>query len=66
MLSFRNQLLQTFGIEHNFTAIMNDDIQLQQGNDVDPFAEIMTDTKGKTTLRVGRLQKDKVPVIKVR
>lgn len=66
MLSFRNQLLQTFGIEHEYAAIMCPEIQLQHTDDHDPFAEIVTDTKGRTTLRVGRLQRNRVPVIKVR
>lgn len=65
MLSFRNQLLQTFRIENNFTAIMNSDIQLQHQNESEPFAEIVTDSKGKTHLRVGYLQ-TQGPVIKVR
>lgn len=66
MLSFRNQLLQTFGIERDFTAIVNSDIQIQHSDESEPFAEIMTDKKGQTTLRVGRLQTNKAPVIKVR
>ena len=66
MLSFRNRLLQTFGIERDFAAIVNPDIQLQHSDECEPFAEIMTDKSGRTTLRVGRLQPTKVPVIKVR
>lgn len=66
MLSFRNQLLQTFGIERDFVAIVNSDIQIKHSNECEPFAEIMTDKAGNTTLRVGRLQTNKAPVIKVR
>jgi hypothetical protein len=66
MISFRNQLLQTFGIERDYAAIVNSDIQLQHSDDPEPFAEILTDKTGRTTLRVGRLQQNKVPVIKIR
>ncbi len=66
MLSFRNQLLQTFGIERDFAAIVNSEIQLQHSDECEPFAEIVTDKAGHTILRVGRLQPNRVPVIKVR
>ena len=66
MLSFRNQLLQTFGIDGDYAAIVNPDIQIQDATESEPFAEINTDTKGRTTLRVGRLQPNKAPIIKVR
>lgn len=65
MLSFRNQLLQTFGIEREYVAIVHSDIQIQKRDEPEPFAEIVTN-QGRTTLRVGRLQPNKVPVIKVR
>lgn len=65
MLSFRNQLLQTFGIEREYVAIVHADIQIQKHDELEPFAEIVTN-QGRTTLRVGRLQPDKAPVIKVR
>lgn len=65
MLSFRNQLLQTFGIEREYVAIVNADIQIQKTDECEPFAEIVT-TDGRTTLRVGRLQPNKAPVLMVR
>lgn len=66
MLSFRNQLLQTFGIEREYAAIVNPNIQIKHANDSEPFAEIITDKKGHTILRVGKLLPSKGPVITVR
>ncbi len=66
MLSFRNQLLQAFGIESDYAAIVNSDIQIQHSDECEPFAEIVTNKDGHTTLRVGRLLPNKVPVIKIR
>lgn len=65
MLSFRNQLLQTFGIDREYVAIVHSDIQIQKCDESEPFAEIVT-SAGRTMLRVGRLLPDKVPVVKVR
>lgn len=66
MLSFRHQLLQTFGIEYNYAAIVCQSIQLQKPNDLEPFAEIVTDKKGHTVLRVGQIQSNTIPVLTIR
>jgi hypothetical protein len=67
MLSFKNQLLQTFGIETNYIAIVNTDIQIQNANESEPFAEIYTDRNGHTALRVGKLvPTKKIPIVKIR
>ncbi|QDJ96303.1 hypothetical protein Xoosp13_116 [Xanthomonas phage Xoo-sp13] len=55
MNTFRTTLLETFGIEHDFTAIGHTDIKLQHLNAEEPFGEIVTNDKGKTTLRVGHV-----------
>lgn len=65
MLTFRHQLLETFGIDHDFTAIMNDTIKLEFKRDSEPFGEIVTDKTGKTTLRVGQVL-SKGPIVKIR
>lgn len=65
MLPFRSQLLQTFGIENEFNAVVNDTIQIQNDKDGKPFAEIIT-SNGRTILRVGGLSPARVPIIKVR
>lgn len=65
MFSYRNYLLDTFGIEDEYTAIVNSDIKLQKDDDCEPFGEIVTDKQGKTTLRVGNVL-SKGPVVRVR
>lgn len=65
MLSYRNYLLETFGIEHEFSAIANPDIKLEKLDSCEPFGEIVTNEKGKTVLRVGQVLSNG-PVLKVR
>lgn len=65
MYSFRNYLLETFDIEDEFSAIVNPDIRLMKPDEQEPFAEIVTNSKGKTVLRVGQVL-SKGPVLKVR
>ncbi len=53
-MHFRNYLLRTFGIENEYTAIVNADIRLQRDREDKPFGEIVTDRKGKAILRIGQ------------
>ena len=65
MSHFRDYLVSTFGIERNNTVITNEDIRIQHESDDKPFAEIVTDDKGKTVLRVGQTLTH-APVVKIR
>ncbi len=64
-MSYRNYLLDTFGISNNYAAFFNADIKLQRETEKEPFGEIVTDKSGKTILRVGQVL-TKGPVLKVR
>lgn len=63
--NYRIYLLETFGIERDRTATMNSDIQLQYEDECEPFGEIITDLRGKATLRVGKVS-SKTPIVKIR
>lgn len=65
MTTFRTQLLRVFGIDGNFFAVGNPLIQLQREDENYPFAEIVTDQSGHTTLRVGCIQPERSKVITV-
>lgn len=64
-MTYRNYLLDTFGITNEYTAIVNADIKLERERETEPFGEIVTDTKGRTILRVGQVL-SKGPTLKVR
>lgn len=55
MSSYRHQLLETFGLDDDFSAIGTPDIKLKNMDDPEPFGEIVTTEKGKTVLRVGQV-----------
>lgn len=65
MFSFRNYLLETFGIEDEYTALTNQNVVLMNPDEDEPFAEIVTNPNGKTVLRVGQVM-SRGPVLKVR
>lgn len=62
---YRNYLLETFGIENDFAAIISPEIRLKRPNDPEPFGEIYVRKNGKTVLRVGGTQTDG-PILTVR
>ncbi len=64
-MTYRHYLLNTFGIDSEYTAIVNPDIKLEREKESEPFGEIVTDSKGRTILRVGQVL-SKGPVLKVR
>lgn len=55
---YRNYLMETFGIERDFAAIISSEIRLKKSNESEPFGEIYTKENGKTVLRVGGTQTD--------
>ena len=64
-MTYRNYLLDTFGISNEYTAVVNSDIKLEREKDTEPFGEIVTDKKARTILRVGQVL-SKGPILKVR
>lgn len=52
--SYRHQLLETFGLDGNYTAIGSPDLKLRNDDEPEPFGEIVTHENGHTILRVGQ------------
>ena len=65
-MSFRNELLNQFGIENEYAAIVCRDVRVQRRNESEPFAEVTTNQNGKTILRVGRDLHTDGPIIKIK
>lgn len=66
MQTFKAQLLQVFGLDRDFFVMGKSEIQLQREDERFPFAAIITDTAGHTTLRVGKIQPVRANVVLVR
>jgi hypothetical protein len=67
MQSFRSTILENLGIEHEYAAVTCNTIRVQRRNEREPFAEIRTDSKGRTVFSVGTyLIGRESPVIKTR
>lgn len=62
---YRGYLLEVFGIDREFAAIISSEIRLKNRSDNEPFGEIYTKSDGKSVLRVGGTQTDG-PVLVVR
>ena len=65
MSKFRDYLIRTFQIESEPVVHFNCDIRLQHQREDEPFAEIITNERGTTILRVGGTESD-APIIKCR
>ncbi len=66
MLDFRHVVLSELGIENDYAAIVCREVRLQRRNESEPFAEVITNSKGQTTLRVGNNLMTDGPIIKIK
>lgn len=65
-MTFRHDVLAQLGIEHEYAAIYCRDVKVRRNNEKEPFAEVTTNHKGRTVLRVGNDLHSNGPVIPIR
>lgn len=65
-MSFRHDVLEQLGIENEYAVVLCRDVRVQRSDESEPFAEVTTNKKGKTILRVGNDLHTKGPIIPIR